>query len=456
MSAQPVVPQGHYYMYKFYVLHTNHLPTFLKRIAANSVSGNSAHHSSILLLFLNRHHDPQCPCTPTLSPPITPTTHHVGHPQPSQDDRCGNAMSPIEWSATLMQGNNDGNPSCHVTVSDMATKWWTTLRSVPPPPYCLLTPEPVAMSATWQPNSEWSSFVVWFWPNTTWQWWMDGDHDHDHDAMQRQGVDTNSYKGPPPPTKMMAHHHPALATRTQAQHHPMNTDNGPAPPHEWQTWPSTTTHETVPTNDDNGPAPPHQWQRQWPTTSTTPQMVNTAQHHPTNSDDNSPLPAPPHQWQWEWPTTSTTPPTANMAQHHPMNQCPRTMTMAQHHPTNGDNGPLPAPTDPLQMTNMAHHDPIPTTNTTHHLPLPMVRTAQHQHPHGAPHPTNGEHRPLPPTIFNDGPPPAPTNCKDGPAPHTNSDDGPSPPLTNGDDSPAQFNVVYVSMYAITCIFFKFS
>ena len=123
--------------------------------------------------------------------------------------------------------------------------------------------------------------------------------------------------------------------------------------------------------------------------------------------------------------------------------------------TNSDDGPLSAPTDPLRMTNTAHHDPLPTANmahhntipmanTTHHLPLPTVRTAQHQHPHSAPHPTNGKHCQPPPTIFDNSPPPAPTNCKDGPAPHANSDDGPSPPLTNSDDSPAQFNVVYVS------------
>ena len=62
------------------------------------------------------------------------------------------------------------------------------------------------------------------------------------------------------------------------------------------------------------------------------------------------------------------------------------------------------------MANTAYHDPIPTANMAHHLPLPTARTAQHQHPHGAPHPTNGKHRPPPPTIFNDGPPPAPTTC----------------------------------------------
>jgi len=89
---------------------------------------------------------------------------------------------------------------------------------------------------------------------------MDSDN---HDATQRQGVDTNSYEGSPPPTKTMAHHHPqhwrqgprpSTTPRmpTTAQHHPMNDDNGPhhpnvndngplpAPPHEWRTWPSTT------------------------------------------------------------------------------------------------------------------------------------------------------------------------------------------------------------------------
>jgi len=82
-------------------------------------------------------------------------------------------------------------------------------------------------------------------------------------------------------------------------------------------------------------------------------------------------------------------------------------------PTNSNN-PLwtmnTAHHDPLPMANTAYHDPIPMANMAHHLPLPTVRTAQHQHPHGAPHPTNGEHCPPLPTIFDDGPPPAPTNC----------------------------------------------
>ena len=194
--------------------------------------------------------------------------------------------------------------------------------------------------------------------------------------------------------------------------------------HPPRRWPITTPSIG---DEDPGPAPPHECRQQ---PSTTPRMTTTAhttptsttmahyQHHPTNGEHG---PAPPHE-----PA-----------------------------PTNDDNGPLSAPTDPLPMRNMAHHDPlptanrahhdpIPTANKTHHLPLPMVRTAQHQHPHGTPHPTNGEYRPPPPTIFDDGPPPAPTNCKDGPAPHANSDDGPSPPLTNGDDSLAQSYVVYVS------------
>ena len=129
MSAQPAVSQGHYYTYNFYALHTNHLPTFLKRIAANSVSGNSAS-------FINLSLVPQPPpssTTPThphlvatfassMPPPITPTTHHVGCPPPSHDNQRGNAMSPIEQPATSMRGNDDGNLSCHVAVGDVAAR----------------------------------------------------------------------------------------------------------------------------------------------------------------------------------------------------------------------------------------------------------------------------------------------------------------------------------------------
>ena len=204
-------------------------------------------------------------------------------------------------------------------------------------------------------------------------------------------------------TTMLHNGKVSTRTATRAHHHPPRQ------------WPITTPSIG---DEDPGPAPPHEC-CQWP--STTPQMTATAQHHPTNSDDNGPLPAPPHK-----PA-----------------------------PTNDDNGPLSAPTNPLRTMNMAHHDPlptantahhdpIPTVNTTHHLPLPTARTAQHQHPHGAPHPTNGKHHPPPPTIFDDGPPPAPTNCEDGPAPHANGDDGPSPPPMNGNNSPAQSYVVYVS------------
>jgi len=89
--------------------------------------------------------------------------------------------------------------------------------------------------------------------------------------------------------------------------------------------------------------------------------------------------------------------------------------------------------------------PIRMANMTHHLPLPTARTAPCQHPHCTPHLTNSEHCPPLPTIFDNSPPPAPTNCEDSPASHT-----------NGDDGLAQFSVVYISMYAITCIFFKFS
>jgi len=201
-------------------------------------------------------------------------------------------------------------------------------------------------------------------------------------------------------TAMRAHHHPPrqwpITTPSIG-----NKDPGPAPPHERQQWPSTTPQTTTMAH----------------TTPTSTTMAHY-QHPPTNGKHR---PAPPHE---------------------PV-------------PTNDNNGPLSAPTDPLRVRNTAHHDPLPTANTahhdpipmvnkTHHLPLPTARTAQHHHPHGAPHPTNGKHRPPPPTIFDDGPPPAPTNSKDGPAPHANGDDSPSPPPTNGDNSPAQSYVVYVS------------
>ena len=182
-------------------------------------------------------------------------------------------------------------------------------------------------------------------------------------------------------TMMLCNGKVSTRMATRAHHHPPRL------------WPITT-----PNIGDEDPAPPHECQQR---PSTTPGTTTMAQHHPTNSEHG---PAPPHE-----PA-----------------------------PTNDDNSPLSAPTGPLRTMNTAHHDPlptantayhdpIPTVNTTHHLPLPTARTAQHRHPHGAPHPMNGEHRPPPPTIFDDGPPPAPTNCKDA-----NGDDGPSPPPTNGD------------------------
>jgi len=299
-------------------------------------------------------------------PPITPTTHHIGRPPPSHDDQRGNATSPIEQWATLMRGNDDGNPSCHIAVSNMATRQWTTMRSVPPSPYCLLTPEPGATSAMWQLGSEWSSFVVWFWPNTTQQQWMDSD---------------DRWPQPRPQCYAMA----------RCRHEQLR---GP-----------TTTHQ------NNSPSPP-------PALA----MRTQAQHHPTNDDND---PAPPHQWWWQWPTTSTTPQTANMAQHHPTNQCPRTMTTAhyQHLPTPYEQWTWPTTTpyqwwtqptttpyqqqtratispyqwwgQPNTSTHTAHPTPW-TVNTAHHLPPPLtmahlqhpptVRTAQHHTPTAHHHP----------------------------------------------------------------------
>jgi len=367
ISAQPAVPQGHHYTYKFYALHTNHLPTFLKGLRQIPWVG-------ILPII---HQSFSCYSTTTI-------IHNAHAPPPHChlhlfDTATHNAHHPPRWSPTTItrwptwQCHITNRTNGHIDAREQwqepelpRRSWWRGCQTMdndevsPPPPYCLLTLEPGATSAMWQLGSEWSSFIVWFQPNPTQQRWMDGNDDDDDNAMQRQGVDTNGYEGPPPPTKMMAHHHPL------------------APPHKHQQWPSTT-----------------------------PPTRTMAQHHPTNSKHS---PAPPHE-----PA-----------------------------PMNNDNGPLSAPTDPLWTTNTAHHDPLPMANTAHHnpipmaktthdLPLPTVTTAQHQHPRGAPHPTNGEHHPPPPTIFDDSPPPAPTNCEDGPAPHA-----------NGDDSAAQINVIYVS------------
>jgi len=144
----------------------------------------------------------------------------------------------------------------------------------------------------------------------------------------------------------MAHHHTPPTAMRTHQHHY----------HQQRWWPITSTHQ-----QRRWPTPTyHQWQQRSITTHTQ-QMATRPPPAPTNSDD------------------------------------PLWMMNTAHH-------------NPLPMANMAYHNPIPMANTAHHLPLPMVRMAQHQHPHGAPHPTNGEHCPPLPTIFNNGPPPAPTNC----------------------------------------------
>ena len=164
MSTQPAVPQGHYYTYKFYALHTNHLPTFLKRIAANSVSGNSAHHSSIFLLFLNHHHRPQCPCTPPRCHLrlFNAATHNAHHPQrwspttitqwPTWQCHVTNRTNghidvrqrrwepklPCRsWQRGCQMMDNDevsppspllfANPGARCHVSDVATRWRTII-----------------------------------------------------------------------------------------------------------------------------------------------------------------------------------------------------------------------------------------------------------------------------------------------------------------------------------------
>jgi len=137
---------------------------------------------------------------------------------------------------------------------------------------------------------------------------------------------------------------------TRAHHHPPRR------------WPITTPSIS---DKDPGPAPPHE-RRQRP--STTPWMTTTAQHHPTNSDDNGPLPAPPHQ-RWTWP--STTPRTSA----HEWQQRPTISTYWL--PMNDEHGP------PRPPTNGEHGPPQPHTNGEHDPPPP---------------PTNGE----------DGPTPAPT------------------------------------------------
>jgi len=97
-------------------------------------------------------------------------------------------------------------PSCHVAVGDVASRRWTTTRSVPPPPYCLLTPEPGVATRR--------RTII------------------DHRPISTQ--------------------HNTMATR--AHHHPPRR------------WPITTPSIG---DEDPGPAPPHQ-RRQWPSTSTTP------------------------------------------------------------------------------------------------------------------------------------------------------------------------------------------
>jgi len=152
MSAQPAVPQGYCYIYIFYALHTNHLPTFLKRIAANSVSGNSAHHSSISLV---RQPPPSStmPTHPHLvatfasltPPPIMPTTHHHHtttdvamrhHQSNNQPHRCkatttGTELPCCSRPRGRQTMDNDkvsppspllfANPRARCHVSDMAT-----------------------------------------------------------------------------------------------------------------------------------------------------------------------------------------------------------------------------------------------------------------------------------------------------------------------------------------------
>jgi len=274
-------------------------------------------------------------------PPIMPTTHHIGHPQPSQDNWHGNVTSPIEWLATSMWGNNDGNPSCHIAVSGMATKRWTMTRSVPLPLYCLLTPEPGA------------------------QWWHNADpaeHDEDGERWQPWQVtmtgNNNNNNG------------------MQWQQHAMTRRW-----HKWQWGPTTTT-----TTHQWPITMPHQ-RRQGPTSTTATNSNDSPLPAPTNGDDgppppttngnNSPLPHTPNEQQHG-------PPPAPMNSDDPQ----WTMNMAHH--------------NPLPTANTAYHDPIPMVNAVHHLPLPMVRMAQHHYPHGTPHPMNGKHRPPLPTIFNDG------------------------------------------------------
>jgi len=202
-------------------------------------------------------------------PPITPTTHHVGRPPPSHDDRRGNATSPIEQPATSMRGNNNGNPSCQMMDNDKVS---------PPSPLLFANPgarchvsDMARSSSDFDPTQQDNNGQ------------MDGDNNNDHDATQWQGVDTNSYKGSPPPPRRWPITTPSIG----------DEDPGPAPPHKRQQWPSTTPQTTT-------------------TAHTTPTSTTTAhfQHHPTNGEHG---PAPPHE-----PA-----------------------------PTNDDNGPLSAPTDPL-------------------------------------------------------------------------------------------------------------
>jgi len=99
MSAQPAIPQGHYYMYKIYALYQpfTHLPKkdcgkfrewefcpsliHLSLVPQPPPSSTMPMHPHLIPTFAS-----------SMLPPIMPTTHHVGRPPPSHDDQRGNAM----------------------------------------------------------------------------------------------------------------------------------------------------------------------------------------------------------------------------------------------------------------------------------------------------------------------------------------------------------------------------
>jgi len=216
---------------------------------------------------------------------------------------------------------------------------------------------------------------------------------HGHQTMNNDKVSPPSpllFANPRTRCPMTTQCRPGRTWRRQQQATTMtgNDNDNDGRQRQWQRWHKMTTacHDEVAIwtaarvhHHHHPPTAHHHYhqRRRGPTSTTTTNSNNGPLPAPTNGDDSPP------------------PPTTN-GDNGPSPHTQRTATRPPPAPTNSDN-PLwtmnTAHHDPLPMANMAYHDPMPMANTTHHLPLPTARMAQHQHPHGAPHPTNGEHRP---------------------------------------------------------------